>query len=495
MSNFKLHNCYTDIEAIYKPCLAEPVESPDLFAFNRTLADELDESLAQMDEESLTAFFSGNEVATGSVPVAMAYAGHQFGHFNPYLGDGRAVYLGSLKHRDGHYRDIQLKGSGRTEFSRQGDGRSALGPVIREYIVSEAMYRLGVPTTRALAAVSTGEKVFRTSLKPGGIMTRVATSFIRVGSFQYFAMQQDIESLGKLVDCVVERNYPDILQADNKALALFDAVAQRQAKLIAQWMSLGFIHGVMNTDNMSVAGETIDYGPCAFIDEFRMDKVFSSIDTGGRYAYGNQPNIGHWNLSRLAECLLPLFADEQDKAIELGQACLNRYIETYHTEWLSRFRAKCGLLAANTVAAEEDKQLLQKLFKVMEDGEADFSLSFYQLSQLDTESSAYDQDFLQLFAQEDKASEWLQEWRKRLALQDWATHDRQRQMLQVNPVYIPRNHQIEAVIQAAEEGNDFAPFHALFEVLQNPYEWQQGKDHFMQAPRKEERVYQTFCGT
>jgi serine/tyrosine/threonine adenylyltransferase len=482
-------------EGFYEKCNPTPVAEPRLIQFNHELAAELGLSVEGLDERFLADVFSGNVIHEACEPLAMAYAGHQFGHFNPQLGDGRAIYLGELELADGGSLDIQLKGSGPTRYSRNGDGRAALGPILREYLVSEAMHQLHVPTTRALAAVTTGEEVARERLLPGGVITRAASSFIRVGSFQYFAMQGDAGSVKVLADYVIERNYPELRDADNPYLALFEAVVMRQASLIAQWMQLGFIHGVMNTDNMSIAGETIDYGPCAFMDFYSHDQVYSSIDRHGRYAYSNQPNMGVWNLSRLAEALLPLFAENADTAVSLATEILERFITRYEQEWLSGFRAKCGLTASAGVNPEEDKALLESLLDIMDDNRADFTLTFYRLSQLSAEPGDRDDAFLELFARSEVIDAWLVRWRERLSLETMNDAERQVGMQSVNPVYIPRNHQIEAVIRAGEDHNDFAPFHALHDVLQHPFERQPGKDSYMLPPAPHEVVLQTFCGT
>lgn len=495
MINITFKNRYLALgEGFYEKRKPAPVEQPGLIRFNAELAAELGVS-ADVDDALLASIFSGNVIHESCEPLAMAYAGHQFGQFNPQLGDGRAIYLGELDLQNGGSLDIQLKGSGQTRYSRNGDGRAALGPVLREYIVSEAMHKLNVPTTRALAAVTTGEEVAREQLLPGGIITRVANSFIRVGSFQYFYMQEDNASVKALADYVIERNYPDAAQAENPYIALLDAVVLRQARLIAQWMHIGFIHGVMNTDNMSIAGETIDYGPCAFMDHYKHTQVYSSIDRQGRYAYSNQPSIGLWNLSRFAETLLALFADETEEAVSIAKNSLNKYIAHYEAEWLSGMRAKCGLSAQAGVNADDDKLLLESLLNTMADNNADFTLTFYYLSQLDSESNEKDEDIRKLFTNADSIDTWLGQWRQRQAFETVSNSERQARMQTVNPLYIPRNHQIEAVIRAAEDNNDFAPFHALLDVLQNPYQYQPGKDSYMLPPQPQEVVQQTFCGT
>lgn len=494
MSQFSFKNSYLQLgEVFYQRCNPVPVERPSLIRFNTALAKEL--GLKEpIDDQLLAELFSGNRIHESCQPLAMAYAGHQFGHFNPQLGDGRAIYLGELG--DGKSTlGIQLKGSGQTRFSRNGDGRAALGPVLREYLLSEAMYKLGVPTTRALAAVTTGEPVARERLLPGGIITRAASSFVRVGSFQYFAMQDDYDSVKLLADYVIEQNYPQVAEADNPYLALLEAVTKRQAKLIAQWMQIGFIHGVMNTDNMSIAGETIDYGPCAFMDFYNHTQVYSSIDRDGRYAFSNQPSIGLWNLSRFAETLLPFFADSQDAAIEKAKSILDHYVSDYGHNWLYGMKAKCGLSSSTDVSLDEDKQLIEQLLDAMHENRADYTLAFYYLSQLDSEANEKDSKLRDIFIDREACDAWLVKWRARLAQEKITDTERQKSMQQVNPVYIPRNHQVEAAIRAAEDHDDFSVFHALHEVLQAPYEYQSGKEKYMLPPEPDEVVLKTFCGT
>ena len=500
MIDFSFKNTYLVLgKGFYTLCKPTPVAQPCLIHFNTELAAALgvvaDDYKHDQDEALLAGIFSGNQVHHSSEPLAMAYAGHQFGHFNPQLGDGRAIYLGELALADSGFLDIQLKGSGQTPYSRNGDGRAALGPVLREYLLSEAMHKLGVPTTRALAAVTTGEEVAREQLLPGGIITRAARSFIRVGSFQYFQMREDVASVKALADYVIERNYPEVADAQNPYSALLEAVVLRQASLIAQWMQFGFIHGVMNTDNMSIAGETIDYGPCAFMDFYDHAQVYSSIDRDGRYAYNNQASIGLWNLSRFAETLLPLFADDIDAAVDMAKDILQKYIECYDEAWLANMRAKCGLTACADVKVDADKALIESLLDIMADNQADFSLTFYHLSQLDVEPDDKDADMRHLFNKPDAIDAWLAQWRQRLSSETMDDSERQLSMQSVNPVYIPRNHQIEAVIRAAEDHNDFVPFYALHEVLQNPFRYQPGKESYMLPPEPEQVVHKTFCGT
>ena len=506
MKAFPFNNRYVTLgKTFYVETAPTPVANPGLIKFNEELAEGLGLSTAELTESDTAAIFSGNRVPEGAQPLAMAYAGHQFGGFNPQLGDGRAILLGEIVSPDGQQFNLQLKGSGRTFYSRSGDGRAALGPVLREYLVSEAMFKLGVPTTRALAAVTTGESVARERLLPGGIITRIARSFIRVGSFEYFSAKGDVASIQKLADYVIECNYPQANEADNAYVALLQAVVDRQATLIAQWMQLGFIHGVMNTDNMSVAGETIDYGPCAFMDDYDHDQVFSSIDRDGRYAYSNQPSIGLWDLTRLAETLLPLMAKETDAAVEIAQGILKTFVESYQRHWLAGMQFKCGLTAFDDeVKQAEDKTLIEDLFDIMAANTADFTLTFHYLSQMSAQvseqASEQDEACRKLFAEPAQFDAWVIKWRHRLSDErqsDDAQSDEARKsmMRAVNPVYIPRNHQIEAAIRAAEDHDDFSAFHALHEVLQNPYVQQEGKESYMLPPEPDEVVNQTFCGT
>ena len=489
-------------EDFYSKTNPTPVKKPELIIFNTKLAEEL--GLTDIDSEGLNALdvFAGNEIAEGSEPIAMAYAGHQFGGFSPRLGDGRAIQLGEIISPEGVRYDFQLKGSGPTPWSRGGDGRSALGPVIREYLVSEAMAKLGVPTTRALAAVTLGEEVARNTLVPGGIITRIATGFVRVGTFQYLSSQNNQEAIKQLADYEIERHYPEAKNSDNQYVAFFEGVVERQAKLIAKWMSLGFIHGVMNTDNMSVVGETIDYGPCAFMDNFAHDRVYSSIDHQSRYAYSNQPKIGQWNLIRLAETLLPLFVgnqnrdnenlneeatDEEAQAIvKIAEDILSGYSDLYHQYWLENMRKKLGF----SESLESDADLVNELLDLMERNDADFTLTFFYLSQKDglTQARA-------LFKSSELFDQWVVSWEKRSAKETLSVDEHSAVMQSANPAYIPRNHQIEAAIRAAEDNNDFSVFHALHQVLENPFELQQGKESYMLPPEPEQVVHKTFCGT
>jgi uncharacterized protein YdiU (UPF0061 family) len=469
-----------------------PVREPHLVAFNRPLAEALGFDLATFDAEEAAVWFSGNVVPHGAEPLAQAYAGHQFGGFVPQLGDGRAVLLGEVTDRDGRLRDIQLKGAGRTPFSRGGDGRSPLGPVLREYLVSEAMHAMGIPTTRALAAVTTGERVMRGIPEPGAILTRVASSHIRVGTFQYFAARGDIDGVRELAGHVIERHYPALepQQGGERYLGLLEAVQARQAALIAKWMGVGFIHGVMNTDNTSISGETIDFGPCAFMEQYDPKMVFSSIDEGGRYAYSNQPWIAQWNLARLAETLLPLIDDDSERAVERATELLQRFPEQYEQEWLAVMRAKLGL------ASEQpgDKALIESLLAAMHRGRADFTLTFRRLADV-AESAAAEASLIELFERPEEIAGWLEEWRERLAQEEQGESERAQRMRLANPAFIPRNHRVQQALTAAMDENDYGPFETLFEIITHPFDDQPGREEYMRPAEPTERVFRTFCGT
>ncbi|APE30348.1 hypothetical protein BOX17_04885 [Halomonas aestuarii] len=486
-------------ERFYTPFDPVPVKAPKLVAFNRPLAESLGFDLAAfdeaLDEGQAAEAFAGNAVPEGAEPLAQAYAGHQFGHFNPRLGDGRAVLLGEVTDREGRLRDIQLKGAGCTPFSRGADGRAPLGPVLREYLVSEAMHTLGIPTTRALAAVTTGERVFRRVPEPGAVLTRVASSHLRVGTFQYFSARGDEEAVRILADLAIERHYPDLaaLPPETRYLALAEAVLARQARLVAGWMGLGFIHGVMNTDNTSVAGETIDYGPCAFMEAYDPEQVFSSIDEGGRYAYRNQPWIAQWNLARFAETLIPLIDDDSDRAVERATALIKAYPDRYEAEWLAVMREKLGLEQAE----EGDRELVETFLEALQAGRADFTLSFRTLADA-VESGAGEGEgeaaLLGLFESREAIEAWLTRWRERLAREAADPAAIATRLRSVNPLYIPRNHKVEEALAAAAEG-DFAPFEALREVLARPFEAQPGREAYAMPAPATEAVFRTFCGT
>jgi uncharacterized protein YdiU (UPF0061 family) len=467
-----------------------PVAAPRLIKLNRELAIQLGLDPDQLSTPEGAEILSGKRLPDGAEPIAMAYAGHQFGHFVPQLGDGRAILLGEVIDKDGIRRDIQLKGSGPTPFSRRGDGRAALGPVLREYIVSEAMAKLGIPTTRSLAAVISGESVMRETVLPGAVLTRVAASHIRVGTFQFFAARGDTDAVRRLADHAIGRHYPELATADRPYHALLDAVIARQADLVARWLLVGFIHGVMNTDNTSISGETIDYGPCAFMDEYNPATVFSSIDEMGRYAYGNQPRIALWNLTRLAECLLPLFSDDQDKAIEQAQFALGEFAEKFATAYQAGLRAKIGLFTQ----ADGDEALVQDLLDAMTKNQADFTNTFRRLGDAAL-GTGNDEPVRGLFIDPTMFDEWAARWRQRTASEAQTPAERQAAMHRVNPAFIPRNHRVEAVIQAAMNNDDYAPFEELLTVLSKPFEDQPGFAAYAEPPEPDQRVTQTFCGT
>jgi uncharacterized protein YdiU (UPF0061 family) len=486
---FAFDNSYQRLpERFYRPADPAGARAPRLIRFNEALAGELNLDFAEASDELLAAIFSGNRLPEGAAAIAMAYAGHQFGNFVPQLGDGRAILMGEVVDRHGQRRDIQLKGAGVTPFSRNGDGRAALGPVLREYLVSEAMQALGIPTTRALAAVLTGEAVHRETKLPGAVLTRVAASHIRIGTFQFFAARGDAEAVKVLADHVISRHYPELEGIEQPYLALLNAVAARQADLIARWLSVGFIHGVMNTDNMAVSGETIDFGPCAFLDEYDARKVFSSIDQRGRYAYANQPGIAQWNLARFAETLLPLMAGGEDENVEAANAALAEFGRMFQARWLDLFRAKIGV----TGEAEGDLDLINSLLKLMEGAQADFTRTFRALGKV---AGGTDPQILAAeFADPIGLDDWLLRWRRRLESDPRPAAERQAAMDAVNPAIIPRNHQVEAAIEAGLEG-DFAVFERLHTALRYPYAESPEFAAYQDKPLPGERVERTFCGT
>ncbi|MFK7851973.1 MAG: YdiU family protein [Akkermansiaceae bacterium] len=479
-------NTYAHLpERFFTEQVPEKVQAPKLIRTNPTLAKELGIDRTWLDSPEALATFSGNALPEGAEPISQAYAGHQFGGFVPQLGDGRAILLGEIVDLSGKRRDIQLKGSGRTKFSRRGDGKSALGPVLREYIVSEAMHALGVPTTRALAAVTTGETVVREEETPGGVFTRVAASHIRVGTFQYFAARQDTEALKILTNHCINRHYPEAKSAKNPTLAFFESVIEAQANLVAKWLPLGFIHGVMNTDNCAISGETIDYGPCAFMDDFHPDCVFSYIDRNARYAWGNQPTICHWNLTRLAETLLPILDPELETAKELAQNALNKFIDIFEPAYLNQLRRKLGLSTEENL--EDSAVFIKATLGNLAKHQVDFTLFFRHLTLFAKQDSRA--DLPSLFPSKEIAETWLKPWQ---SIPKPTNHVEL--MSQHNPIVIPRNHRIEQVIQAAYQ-NDFIPFHRLFEALQNPFEENPDFSDLEAAPLPEEIVQNTFCGT
>lgn len=477
-------------DTLFSPVRPTAVREPALIRLNDALAAELGLDAQWLRGAEGLAALSGNAVAATSTPIALAYAGHQFGNFVPQLGDGRAILLGEVVDRAGNRRDIQLKGAGRTPYSRRGDGRAALGPVLREYIVSEAMAALGVRTTRALAAVATGDRVQRETGLPGAVLTRVAASHIRVGTFQYAAARGDGEALRRLADYVIARHYPDAAGADNPYLALLEQVIAAQARLIAHWLSLGFIHGVMNTDNMAISGETIDYGPCAFLDAYDPAKVFSSIDEYGRYAFANQPRIAVWNLARLAEALLPLIDETPDVAIAAAEQALSSFAPTFKEAQMGHMQAKLGLSSV----LPDDTALIDDLLRTMHEGQADFTLTFRTLSQAQRDDGM-PAELSRLFSDPARLSQWYARYMQRLRQDPLSSPEREDRMRATNPRYIPRNHRIEAVIQAAVTEGDYAPFHDLVDVLAKPFADQPGKETYAAPPEPGEEVMRTFCGT
>jgi uncharacterized protein YdiU (UPF0061 family) len=489
--HFPFENTYAALPANFFARVAPtPVAAPRLIKLNRPLARHLGLDPDRLDSPEGAEILAGKRVPDGADPIAMAYAGHQFGHFVPQLGDGRAILLGEVIDANGVRRDIQLKGSGPTPFSRRGDGRAALGPVLREYIVSEAMATLGIPTTRSLAAVMTGERVMREMPLPGAVLTRVASSHIRVGTFQFFAARNDTEGVRRLADHVIDRHYPEAARANRPYHALLEGVVARQASLVARWLLVGFIHGVMNTDNTSISGETIDYGPCAFMDHYDPATVFSSIDEQGRYAYANQPRIALWNLTRLAECLLPLLSDVQAEAIAEAQAVLGDFAGRFDTAYQAGLRSKLGLFTAR----EGDPLLAQDLLETMARNQADFTVTFRRLSDAALDP-ADDREVRQLFADPAAYDDWAVRWRQRIGDEPQSAAARQTAMRAVNPAFIPRNHRVEAVIEAAVNRDDFTRFEELLMVLAKPYEDQPAFAAYAEPPEPHQRVLQTFCGT
>jgi uncharacterized protein YdiU (UPF0061 family) len=489
--HFPFQNTYAALpDNFFARVAPTPVAAPRLIKLNRPLALHLGLDPDRLDSPEGAEILAGKRIPDGADPIAMAYAGHQFGHFVPQLGDGRAILLGEVIDADGIRRDIQLKGSGPTPFSRRGDGRAALGPVLREYIVSEAMAALGISTTRSLAAVITGESVMRETPLPGAVLTRVASSHIRVGTFQYFAARSDTEGVRRLADHVIARHYPEAANAERPYHALLEGVIARQAQLVARWLLVGFIHGVMNTDNTSISGETIDYGPCAFMDHYDPAMVFSSIDEMGRYAYANQPRIAQWNVTRLAECLLPLMSDDRDKAIAEAQAAINGFVEIFNAAHEEGLRAKLGLFTTR----DGDAALAQDLLDAMAKNQADFTLTFRRLSDAARDPDS-DAEVRQLFADPTAYDEWATRWRERIGDEPQSSADRYAAMRAVNPAFIPRNHRVEAVIQAAMNNDDYAPFEALLTVLSKPFDDQPAFAAYADPPKPEQRVLQTFCGT
>ena len=489
LPDFAFDNSYhRELSGAYASWQGDKVPAPQMLRLNAALAEELGLDAEALAGEAGALIFSGARAPTGAAPLAMAYAGHQFGGFSPQLGDGRAILVGEVLTRTGARRDIHLKGSGRTPFSRGGDGKAALGPVLREYLIGEAMYALGVPTTRALAAVTTGEKIHRESgAKDGAVLARVAASHLRVGSFQFFAARGEVEMLRKLADYAIARHDPDLIGQQGRYLSFLNRVAERQAELVAQWVNLGFVHGVMNTDNMTISGETIDYGPCAFIDGYSPKASFSSIDQHGRYAYGNQPNIAAWNLARLAESLLALIDADDDKAIAQATEVITGFPELYQAAWLKGARAKLGL----TGEAEGDLALANGFLMTMQGHSVDYTNAFRALAEA---VRGNDAPLRALYEDPTELDAWLQAYLARAGKEPAPAVARATAMDGVNPLYIPRNHKVEAALEAAEAG-DMAPFDALLKLLQTPFAEQEGMQSYARPAPESFGAYKTFCGT
>ena len=480
----KLSNSYIGLpEEFFQSVDPEPVKAPALLAFNDDLAEHLNIDLSEEDKVN---FFSGNRIPSDSIPIALNYAGHQFGNFVHQLGDGRAVLLGEIRDKKNTV-DLQLKGSGPTMYSRQGDGRSALGPVLREYILSEAMHHLNIPTTRALAAISTGEYVARDEFEPGGILTRVAKSHLRVGTFEYFASRQQYEDLKILADFAIQRHYPHIREANNHYLELLKEVAKNQSVLVSKWMSVGFIHGVMNTDNFTISGETLDYGPCAFLDEYHPGKVFSSIDQEGRYAFGNQPSIAAWNLASLAGCLIAFIDKDSDKANEMATEVLDNFSIETNQRILNLMCKKIGLDGESKI----NQDILKKLLKIMMNNESDFTIAFRSISNLLRNDP---KNFLNEFKKDKEITIWLESWKKAIHNENEDVNQLAVELDKLNPIYIPRNHQVQQTIELAYEG-DFSKFWEMLEIIKRPFDENEKYSEYEKRPLEDQKVRKTFCGT
>lgn len=480
---WRFDNSYACLpEMFYSKMEPNPVASPELIILNDSLASSLGLQAEALRGADGVDVFAGNEMPEGSLPLAQAYAGHQFGHFT-MLGDGRALLIGEHITPGGERVDIQLKGSGRTPYSRRGDGRAALGPMLREYIISEAMHGLGIATTRSLAVVTTGEPIYRETEQSGAILTRVAASHIRVGTFQYAAQFGSVEDLRALADYTWDRHYADADPGDNRYLALLGEVIKRQGELIAKWQLVGFIHGVMNTDNMALSGETIDYGPCAFMDAYDPATVFSSIDTQGRYAYGNQPNIAAWNLARLAEALLPLLHEQEEKAVELAEEAIAEFIDSFFGHWLHGMRRKLGIFNEES----EDEALIKTLLDLMREHEADYTNTFRALTfgKLEDVAMSGTEEFRQ----------WHDRWQERRGRQPESADDAHQLMKESNPAVIPRNHRVEEALEAAVEQGDLSVMERLLAALRNPYAHTAEQDEYASQAEPTAFPYRTFCGT
>ena len=472
---------FNKLNDFYAECDADIPPNPELIKFNKDLATQLGINTKNIN---LTSIFSGSEKPKGANTLAQIYAGHQFGHFNPQLGDGRALLLGEVISKKGKRIDIQLKGSGRTPFSRNGDGKAGLGPVLREYLVSEAMYALGVPTTRALAAISTGESIQRDTNKKGAILTRTASSHIRIGTFQFFASRKENSKLKKLADYTIARHYPDAKNYENPYLELLRNAANNQAYLISKWMGLGFIHGVMNTDNTTLSGETIDYGPCAFMDFYDPKTVFSSIDRNGRYAFSNQPLIARWNMARLAETLLPLINSDANKAIEAATEIIENFSDIYEKFWLMEMRRKFGFKKNK----ESDAELFDSFFETMTNNQVDFTQSFCALADL---AEGNPTKLRNLYLDTKLLDEWINIFNERSSIEENLAINIRKE----NPIFIPRNHLVEAALNAAELEDDYSQFQQLLEIVTSPFDERPGKEIYSNPPIMVNSNYKTFCGT
>ncbi|UOQ95723.1 YdiU family protein [Halobacillus shinanisalinarum] len=476
-------NSYASLpELFFKNIEPTPVRSAELVILNKSLANSLGLDVKKLQSKEGIEVVTGNQIPEGALPIAQAYAGHQFGNFT-MLGDGRAVLLGEQITPSGERFDIQLKGSGRTPFSRRGDGRATLGPMLREYIISESMHALNIPTNRSLSVVTTGESVIRETELPGAILTRVAASHLRIGTFEYAANGGTVEDLRALTDYAIERHFPDIEDNEDRYLSLFQEVIKRQAALIAKWQLVGFIHGVMNTDNMTISGETIDYGPCAFMDEYNPATVFSSIDVQGRYAYQNQPPIGQWNLARFAEALLPLFHEDQDHAVELAEEALAKFEKLYHSYWLKGMRRKLGIQNEE----EQDEPLIEDLLGIMENYRADFTNTFRALTLGEPEDTVMNGTT--------EFTHWYEQWQARLDRQEESKTSAYQVMKNTNPAVIPRNHRVEEALEAAVEKADYSVMERLMDVLSNPYAYSSEQEEYTKLAEPSNRPYRTFCGT
>ena len=501
-ANFRFDNSFArELEGCYVPWRPDPVPTPRLLFLNHALATELGLDSTALDDDAWAATFAGNTLPDGAEPLAQAYAGHQFGGFSPQLGDGRALLVGELIDRRGRRRDIAFKGSGRTPFARNGDGKAAVGPMLREVLIGEAMHALGIPTTRALAVVATGEPVHRERTLPGAVLTRVAASHIRVGTFEFFAARGDVQRLRKLAEYSIARHDPELAAAPQPFLALLRVVAERQAALVARWMNVGFIHGVMNTDNVAISGETIDYGPCAFMEAYDPDTVFSSIDHRGRYAFGNQPDIAYWNLARLAEALLPLVADDAEQAVAMASEVLAAFPGQYRSHLLRGQRAKLGLRRGAPEDDGADAALAQDWLALLHAEQVDFTLGWRRLA----DAAVGDEEPLRaLFADARAPDAWLERWRARCAGEDgsagtdWAMAGTARAaaMRRVSPMVIPRNQRVEEALAAASDDGDLAPFERLLDALRQPYDEAPDRARYAEpAPAQVTARYRTFCGT